>query len=185
MENLSNLEIQTINQRLAETIAWCESRVDITKPESCFRSKELQPSINFDWHLDQIQRNSIIQEVSNLRQKMLQRDTQIQVTKTPNLALGKILVFEIDGTLSDSAAQVATNGFFTYENTPPWDTWFAHMSADFLSENRFDILLSWIPREFFSLVEEGIYVNPEYCIFWLDDKVVQQLFNQLETEKKP
>jgi hypothetical protein len=185
MGNFSDFEIQTINQRLAETIAWCESRVDITKPETCFRSKELQPIKNFDWYADKSLRNSIIDKVSSVRQTILYNEFPILNTKTPDLTLGRILAYEIDANLQDGAAFYASDRFFDWDNIPAWDTWFAYLPEHFLHENSSGILLSWIPREFLPNVEEGIYVNPESCIFWLDDKVVQQLFGQIETEKTP
>jgi hypothetical protein len=185
MQTLSELDIQIINQRLAETIAWCESRVDITKPETCFRSKELQPSKSFDWYVDKSQRHSIIEKVSSARHAILQNKFPMHNAKTPDLTLGKILAFEIDANLQDGAAFYASDRFFDWDNIPPWDTWFAYLPEQFLHEIPSGILLSWIPREFLPLVEEGIYVNPESCIFWLDDKVVQQLFGQIETEKTP
>jgi hypothetical protein len=185
MQTLSELDIQIINQRLAETIAWCESRADITKTETCFRSKELEPSKNFDWYVNKSQRHSIINEVSNIRQTILHNEFPMWNAKTPDLALGRILAFEIDANLQDGAAFYASKGFFDWDNIPPWDTWFAYLPEYFLYERHSDILLSWIDQDFLPLVEEGIEVNPESCIFWFDDNAVQELFNQLEAEKTP
>jgi len=50
-----------------------------------------------------------------------------------------------------------------HDNVPPWDTWLAY-----IYEPKRDYLLSWVPREFVSLVTEGIKVSPEQPFQWLD-----------------
>ena len=181
MENRSALEIQNINKRLAETIAWCESRVDLSKPETCFRSKELEPTTQLVWAQNHIQRNTIFERVSNIRRAILFNNLDNQNVETPNLSLGKILVFDIDASLVDGAACTATNRFFDDENTPPWDTWFAYLSSE--NPDSSDMLLSWISNEFVPLIDYGIYVNPEECIYWLKEGELQKLFNQKNLRK--
>ncbi|MCM3901847.1 MAG: hypothetical protein ND866_09090 [Pyrinomonadaceae bacterium] len=45
---------------------------------------------------------------------------------------------------------------------------------DACSVDSFDTeyLVAWIPREFVSMAEKGIDVNPEQCIQWLSDTPV-------------
>ncbi len=181
MGNLSNLEIQTIYQRLSETIAWCESRVDITKPETCFRSKELQPTIQIVWAQNHIQKNTIFERVANFRRAILFNSLNNRNVETTDLSLGRILVFEVDISLVDGAACTATNGFFDDDNTPPWDTWFAYLVPEIPASR--DMLLSWIPNEFVPIIDYGIYVNPEECIYWLKEGELRKLFNQKNPRK--
>ena len=36
-------DVETVTVRIAETIAWCGRRADISRPRACFRSPELMP----------------------------------------------------------------------------------------------------------------------------------------------
>ena len=61
---------------------------------------------------------------------------------------------------------VRTDGFFDTDNIPPWDTWTAHVAE----HDELDYVLSWIPPRFLDVAESGIDVNPEACIWWLDER---------------
>src|SRR5262249_9402333 len=54
------------------------------------------------------------------------------------LARESLLAYFPDENLSDGAAAVASDGYFDYDNIPPWDTWVVYVAADHL-------LLSWVP----------------------------------------
>jgi len=81
---------------------------------------------------------------------------------------GKLLLFYPDGSLFDGAAEVASRGFFDSDNVPAWDTWVYYGTDGSGLKRNCDeaFLVSWIPREFVSLVIDGIAVNPENSIQW-------------------
>lgn len=86
-------------------------------------------------------------------------------------AKGRLLAYFPGQTLSDGAAEAATDGFFDADNVPAWDTWLVYVAED-------DLLLSWVPDSLVEMVEDGIDVNPEECIRWaadLDTAYVLQL----------
>lgn len=98
-------------------------------------------------------------------------DYQLNVKKSSHLEdslgkinkEGKIFAFLINYTLIDGAATDASGGLLDDYNCPPIDTWF-HI---FYSTNG-PVLLAWIPECYINLIDEGIDVNPEECIQWLD-----------------
>jgi hypothetical protein len=80
-------------------------------------------------------------------------------------AIGRLLGFEPDETLSDGAAEAASGGFFDSRNTPPWDVW-----LDYVVDSKgTGCLISWVPEEWVEAVSKGIESNPEECIFWLPE----------------
>ena len=97
---------------------------------------------------------------------------------------GSLLVFYPDLTLFDGAAQLSSDGYFNSNNDPPWDTW-VYFGED-LSEpegDRRHFLLSWVPKNYVSIAQCGIDVNPEACIEWLSDatgRVPAELYRLLE-----
>jgi acyl-CoA-binding protein len=80
---------------------------------------------------------------------------------------GRLLAYFPDEELSDGAAEADSKGFFDVYNTPPWDAWVALIGDD--HEARGPHLVSWVPPLFLDLASEGIRVNPEECIIWLED----------------
>lgn len=87
------------------------------------------------------------------------------------LADGRILAYSPEETLSDGAAEVATDGFFDAETVPAWDTWLVYLADDHL-------LLSWVPNSLLKAVEVGMYVDMAECIRWaadLDTPPIRQL----------
>lgn len=77
---------------------------------------------------------------------------------------GAFMIFQPEATLSDGAAYVASNGYLDFHNSPPWDTWV--MTTPCPDGDGWRGLLCWVPDWAQELVEGGIAVNPENCIFW-------------------
>ena len=66
-------------------------------------------------------------------------------------------------------------GFFDDFNIPPYDTWVwmaqdvrTAAFGDRLREDTANFLVAWVPPAFIELANQGILVNPEECIAWLD-----------------
>ena len=86
-----------------------------------------------------------------------------KVVERKNTHKGRFLVYFPDEQLACGAAEVATEGFFDVFNTPPWDTWVSWFEEDG------GYLLCWVPGPFVERVAEGIDVNPEECIRWIEE----------------
>jgi hypothetical protein len=144
----------TLLERLTETIAWCQTRVNVADPRNCFRSRELLP------HPLEDGRKRVVASVAYKRWLALGG-----AAKRPaaNLAGGRLLIYKPDWNLAHGLEEAETKGFLDIDNTPPWDTWLGYVYEP--AEN---YLLSWVPGDFVSLVSAGIDVSPEQCFQWLD-----------------
>jgi hypothetical protein len=49
---------------------------------------------------------------------------------------------------------------------PPWDSWVGYI----YESKKCNYLVSWVAPCFIESVSRGIYVNPEECIWWMDEK---------------
>ena len=56
---------------------------------------------------------------------------------------------------------MASEGYFDWDNTPPWDTW-----VECVLGPDGPVLLSRVPFAYRSLVDKAIEWNPEGCIYW-------------------
>lgn len=72
---------------------------------------------------------------------------------------GRLLAFRFRETLSDGAAEEATEGWLDENNLPPWDAWVGLLDAD--------TLLSWVAPVLVEKVDRAIAVNAESCLSWL------------------
>jgi hypothetical protein len=81
-----------------------------------------------------------------------------------------LLAFFPDASLSDGAAEQATNGFFDAFNIPAWDTWVSYFEDHAKPDASYgQYLVAYIPTNLVPVVQAGINVNPEECIVWLSD----------------
>jgi hypothetical protein len=69
-----------------------------------------------------------------------------------------------DETVWDGASEAVTEGFFNWEDEPPWDLWLGYL----VEASGRSYLASWVPLSLVKTVEDGIDVNPVACLFWLD-----------------
>ncbi len=167
---------------IAETSVYSAQKVNIDQPKSSLRSLPMQivPFHNsrFDY----------IYEVSKLRDNWLRRNKIVIDSFPINLVKnGRFLVYYPELNLADGAANVATNGFFTNHNLPPWDCWVDYFEEQILEDasvwnkSMRNYLLSWIPNELVRHVDKGVKVNPEKCIQWLSesDTMIQIIFENI------
>lgn len=156
--NLRILDAKTLQRRLAETVAWCNS---LTWPKD-FRAPELQPNLFHQGPDD------LLCDVGRSRQMQL-RYRHIPVTDGfPLLSCGRLLVYFPQANLSDGAAEIDSHGFFDVFYSPPFDTWVTFFE-DHTQQNAFQQqLLCYVPEPAVPFAELGINVNPEECILWLE-----------------
>jgi hypothetical protein len=149
--------------RLAQVIAWCTPRIDLSDPGGSLRSDQLRPRIL------EVDRAGAVAGVAGNRAAW---NSDVWHAKpihgVEGLRGGRLLAFFPDESLSDGAAESETGGFFDVDNTPPWDAWVALFRNDSAFPGT-DLLVTWVPAELLETVERGIRVNPEGCIVWLAD----------------
>ena len=111
-----------------------------------------------------------------------ERRSKLAITHSPidlSAGQGKLLLFYPDNSLFDGAADAASDSFFDWDNNPAWDTWVYYGKDGSGSQVDCDVnfLISWVPSEFVSLVNNGIDVNPERSIVWAS--TVKRNFTQI------
>jgi hypothetical protein len=84
-------------------------------------------------------------------------------TQPETVCDGRILSIEIDCTLMDGAAEIASNGFIDLYDFPPIDTWI------YLAEGEHGkILYAWIPEQFIEDVNSAMMVHCQDILQWVD-----------------
>lgn len=154
-------------RRLAEAIAWCESRARLESLGTSLRSRELAPDLDEMPPLDRWP--GLVEQLCRDRSASLGTDPQTARPPGP----GRLLVFDPGHTLSDGAARVESEGYFDDDNVPPWDTWVAFVVERPRrpgSWTAFDAyLISYVPAALITTVDRAIAVNPERCIEWAEE----------------
>ena len=159
------MSVQEFTERLAQTIFWCSSRVDISNPRDCLQTPELRPGI--------FERNrfSAVDTVAVERDRS--GGNEIRNAKIPhNLGGGKLLAYFPEINLACGAAEDESDGFFDVQNVPAWDTWIAYVEEETNRDCYGSYLIAWIPPEFIELASGGINCNPEECLVWLSETSV-------------
>ncbi len=123
---------------------------------------------------------SLVEALVAHRRALLGDATAALPGSTP--ATGGICWHVPEQDLFDSAAEVASDGLFNAHNVPGWDTWLAlrHLPRALAIQIGADpsgagpapqlwVLLAWVPGHLLTHAAEGIGINPEQCIGWLDD----------------
>jgi hypothetical protein len=103
---------------------------------------------------------AIMDQVEEKRFRILRDSGRYSESRSSGLRSGRLLPYAPQDNLSDGAAEYASMGFFDVDNVPQWDTWIVMFGK---------YLVSWVPSQLIRLVQEGVDVNPEQCILWVDD----------------
>jgi len=162
-----NLRGSSFEDRLAEAIAWCTSRVRADDPQRSLRSQALTPNM-----LDR-DRTAIVDFVAAGRARLV--SDRPPITGPESLRDGRLVVYFPDANLADGAASESSCGYFDVHNVPPWDTWIALACErdPAVDPTRQHYLIAWVPPELRAYAQAGIDVNPEECIAWLDTVELQ------------
>ena len=157
----TRFHLNIIRKGMQEALRWYEVNLG-TANSFVMRSPELNPGQALT---DSKDRQVLVDMVRAKRSRLL-------TGRTPKAAElpkeGNLLIYYPDLTLSDGAAQLASEGFFDADNEPPWDTWVFCGRYDGFNnpEDYGTFLLSCIPRDFRHRVNRGIQINPERCLEW-------------------
>lgn len=175
--------------RLAETVAWCEPRVDPTRPRECHRSPELAPKCTghpggegygprvCEGGVCSIPSSERHEAVVAARRAALKRAGVLADLSILHRTGGRLFLSNPGYTLNDGGTPHGTNGLFDDWDLPAWDLWVADMGykpprrpgeVDPPWEtNR--VVVSWIPGAFVELVETGALPWDSYGFMcWAD-----------------
>lgn len=173
-------ELLQFRWRLAETIAWCSARVDISGPAGSLRTPELQPRflrttdrpLDGRWRWEAVAGNSAAKvELALARERLLRQAGEYPSSPADDLAGGKLLLFYPGDSVLDAFSGMESDGFFDEDDGPPWDTWVWISSEDSwpptISGYRFpQYIVTWVPGQFLDLANWGAKVNATACISW-------------------
>jgi len=163
---------------LNETIEWVTRTADIQGPAYGLRSSSLMLD-----SMDMLagSRREVVRSVQyNRRSELRKQRVLVEEIPANSLRGGRLLAFQPDGTLTDGAAEMETQGFFDGNNVPCCDTWVGWFQD--LIGMKPGYLVCWIPPQLIDAVSGGIEVNPEECIWWIDEKR-NALADKLRQEK--
>lgn len=93
---------------------------------------------------------------------MIDQRMSIQTPDTHHDLCGKIWALTIGDQLSDGMAEGETGGFFDACDTPPPEFWITFENG---------VLYSFIPVEFFSMVDDGIAISIGESLQWVTDLI--------------
>lgn len=120
-----------------------------------------------EWTQDPIDCNSgLFTELFHFQ--LLKKRENIKNTVSGQEFQGRILVAEIDNTVTDGASEVCSDGLVDVYDYPPIDTWF-HLEKN--PNGR--LLFAWIPKEFVYNANEAIAVNCMDCLYWYDEQQIE------------
>jgi hypothetical protein len=165
---MSDFDSGFFKASLRDTVQWCAARVAPDNPKECLRTLRSYTAESFV-HLSHRKRLSVVKKL------IRERRAQVDIHYPPDesvISAGKLLLFYPDQSLSDGAAESASEGFLDADNAPAWDTWVFYGTDGSGSQKDWDvnILISWVPKEMISLVHHGIAVNPESCFDWASQR---------------
>ena len=149
------LDVTAFEQTQRETAIWCE----VEGPRSQFRTAALRPSLT-DWPTSE-ELAGAVEALIRGRRELLATYSLIEPPT------GRLLICEVNGSVSSGESEVATSGFFDIDDRPPWDTWIWNVPRT--KESGEATLLSWVPLSLVQIVNRGIETNPYGCIYWLAD----------------
>ncbi|WP_342380082.1 hypothetical protein NVS55_10985 [Myxococcus stipitatus] len=157
--------------RLAETIAWCGPRVVASQAGVTTRTEALMPPLcrhDGDTQLRLLldppgAGKEAVEFIGGRRREQLLRANQ-GVHAYEGLAGGRVYATDFNTDIC-GAATAPSNGFLDDYDIPGWDTWFAHEQTGPYG----GIVYGWVPPVLIELADEGFYVIPVQCIWWVDD----------------
>jgi len=176
---MNDFDIVVFKRRVAETIAWCKPRFSIEddKIAHCLRTPpEPAPNIThrFSSFCEVQIFDGVFENIAAFAEIVFQkraaafeeRDEKIYT----GLCGGRLLVSYVDRETCEGTSPSETACFLDDCDTPAWDTWVYYG----VSEKRY--LISWIPAELHSMMEEAIWANSLEVIAWIEDARPQLIF---------
>jgi hypothetical protein len=127
--------VAAFRQSLADTIAWCTARAALADPERCLRTSAVDAGpLQFEHSL--AERQACVTAVIDARSRLLRAAGRSPAPLAADLAGGRLVLFDLDGTLSDGAAAVDSQRFFDDDNVPPWDCWVLYVADPLTPEQQ-------------------------------------------------
>ncbi|RMG18989.1 MAG: hypothetical protein D6731_00530 [Planctomycetota bacterium] len=163
-----------LREVLAETAVWCRERATAADPKGSLRSDALRTAaFHPPWAEGVARRAQAVAALCARRAQALgSSGWPSPAPRAHGLGGGRLLCFDPDATLSDGAAEEASEGFFDADNLPPWDTWLAY-AVDGVPPGSWQsfgsYLVCYVPPALLGPARRGVEANPEGSLCWADD----------------
>ncbi|MEP5338882.1 MAG: hypothetical protein ABJL44_18630 [Algibacter sp.] len=160
-------------ENLKLTQSYCEEKIEDTSKSLASILRTINPLINgkqiFDyekigyltltkWNLPE--EEYYADKVIDLFNKQLLEKKQI-VKTSETKSNGRILVSEYQCSITDGASEDVAQGMIDIYDLSPIDTWF-------YIDNKNNLLFSWIPEKYISLIDQAVLVNCVEILNWMD-----------------
>ena len=174
-----------IIRTIQETATWIE-KVNNDFETNLYRSPQVAPQR----HLALIAKHyqaQVVNEVVKRRSNLL-AETQTDLIPVEDLHLyGRIALFDINSSLTDGAAQAASENFVDIYETPPADTWLT--TGNQLLQNQVyrnnrsffrQAVIAWVPVSQYFYVDQASLVSMVDNILWLNPNLINDPYNQVQ-----
>ena len=188
-----------LNRRVAETVAWCSCQPFVKNvctpgdlayicqletaqlagprsaadpPISILRTPALQPPDLLGEATTFTARRVAIEMLAKARAFLLRERSAYPPAGKPQLGRGRFLLYSPDLSSQSGAALVASSGFFSWQDAPPWDTWIIlvrQAAATSSSDPTASYLLSWVPPNLVEVADAGIHACSEQGLRWVEE----------------
>ena len=131
------MNIHQIYSRLAETIAWCQFRANISDPKESLRTPVLRPAnlssipnqwgnYDYDWDVaEQVQ--ATVDALAYRRANLLQAESLSFDASMPDLQGGRLLIAAPNESDWCCLSEAEAEGFIDALDVPAWDTWICYL----------------------------------------------------------
>jgi hypothetical protein len=147
--------VDELKRARREAAIWC----DVSGRSSSFRTSELRPLLP-EWPTA----GDLETAIQTL---VLSRRNLLSAHRVTDVPRGRLLVCNVNESISSGESEAETLGFFDINDRPPWDTWVT--SVPCARDSSEATLISWVPLRLVDIVDRGIKVNPYECVYWLSD----------------
>jgi hypothetical protein len=146
-------EATAFRARLAETMAWCARRIDVSAPKVSLRSDDLRPHADYD------DDGITIWIEPEMIDRLVEARARIAMRRGVTVPDGRLLLCYYEENNHNWASAEASQWFFDGHDNPPWDTWVGRCD---------NALVAWVPAPFLHLAQAGIETECMGMLDWAD-----------------
>jgi hypothetical protein len=185
-------DAELFEQRLAETIAWCERQPGIFRRAEYLRSPLLKPTIQTmqgfqlkrvlgmvpskaSLHMVESDEAAAMIDATGQRREELLAESYIVPERNTTLAGGRLLAYFVGASAHDGTTASITD-YFDIEDNPPWDTWVYFVAG------KEQIVASKKNSDFRSVLDGSTARTIDYAISWVPPRWIEDVEEAMRSE---
>lgn len=176
-----------IGNRIMETVAWCNSRGCDSNTRYGLRSRDLLQELPFsdieaivNDSLEDVDLKKCCEMIANVRRRFVQQE--YSECKAELSRHSHFILYDRSASFLTGLAQRDSDGYFSVEDCPPWDTWIYYGAFRGCIDARGNKvsdpvvgLLSLVPDRFLTCVRRGIAADVGFAVSWVKDPCMSML----------